>query len=88
MHVCIMYSTFNLLSLEKKTPGRTHGVLSILKRGLKEDGERLFLRVCSDRTRGTSFKGEKVRFRLEKHIYIYLLFFFFNEGGETLRQMV
>ena len=45
----------------------------------KQDGERLFTRSCSDRTRDNSFKLKDDSFRLEE--------FFYNEGGETLEQV-
>ena len=36
-----------------------------LKRGYKKERDRLFSRVCADRTRGNSFKVKEGRFRLD-----------------------
>ncbi|KAK4828348.1 LOW QUALITY PROTEIN: hypothetical protein QYF61_026009 [Mycteria americana] len=54
-----------LFSPEKRAPGRPDCGLSILKGSMKEDGERLFTRACSDRTRGNGFKLKDGRFRLD-----------------------
>jgi len=47
-----------------------------------KDGDRLFRRACSDRTRGNGFKLKEGRFRLDFKEDI-----FYNEGGETLKQV-
>ncbi|KAK4807041.1 hypothetical protein QYF61_018382 [Mycteria americana] len=50
---------------EEKAPGRPYCGLSILKGASKKDGERLFSRACSNRTRGNGFKLKEGRFRLD-----------------------
>ncbi|KAK4811231.1 hypothetical protein QYF61_022128 [Mycteria americana] len=53
-----------LFSLEK-APGRPYSSLPVLKGAYKKDGDRLFSRACSDRTRGNGFKLKEGRFRLD-----------------------
>jgi len=54
-----------LFSLEKKGLwGDLKAALQYMKGGYKKEGDRLFIRVYHDRTRGNSFKVKEGRFRL------------------------
>ncbi|KAK4806794.1 hypothetical protein QYF61_005590 [Mycteria americana] len=72
------------LGLEKR---RLWGDLIVafqyVKGAYKKDGERLFTRACSDRTRGIGYKLKEGRFRLDIRKK-----FFYDEGGETGGQVV
>ena len=55
-----------MFSLEKrKLPGGLIATLQYLTRAYKRDGEGLFARTCSDRTRVNGFKLKEGRFRLD-----------------------
>ena len=54
-----------LFSLEKRRLWRDQRVVfQYLKGGSKKEGDRLFSKVCGDRTRGKGFNLKKERFRL------------------------
>jgi len=55
-----------LLSLEnKRVQGDLIAAFQCLKGAYRTDGEGLFTRVCSDRTRGNGSKRKEGRFRLD-----------------------
>ena len=59
-----MLGTGTLTSLEKRRLwGHLIVAFQYLKEAYMKDGEGLFIRQCSDRTRGNGFKLEEGRFR-------------------------
>lgn len=81
-----------LLSLEKRGLQRDLiAAFQYIKWTEEKDGERLFSGACREKSRVNSFKlKEKVRKKdldwIKGRLFIYLLFFFYVEGGETLKQ--
>jgi len=70
-----------LFSLEKRRlQGDLISAFQYLKGAYRKDGERLFTRLCSDRTRGNGSKLKEGRFRYQEEIL-------HHEDGETLEQV-
>lgn len=55
----------DLFNLEKRLQGDLTVTFQYLKEAHKKNGQRLFTRACKDRTRGSGFKLEEERFRLD-----------------------
>ena len=73
----------DLFSLEKRRlQGDLIAVFQYLRRAYKDEGNKLFTWVDSDRTRENDFKLKKGSFRFDVRGK------FFNETGEVLKQIV
>ena len=55
------------------------GIYPYLKRNYKKEGDRLFSRVCCDRTRGNSLKEGRFSLGIRQ--------LFYNKGGEALERV-
>ena len=62
---------------EESLQGDLTAAFQYLQGGYKKEGDRLFSRVCCDRTRGNSFRLKNGRFRLDirKVFFVCLVFF-------------
>lgn len=63
----------DLFNLEKRLQGDLTATFQYLKGAHKKNGKRLFTRACKDRTRGSGFKLEEERFRLDTKKKIFTL---------------
>lgn len=71
-----------LFSLEKRSLwGDLIAAFQCLKGGCKKEKDRLFSKVCGDRTRENGLKLKEWRFKLD------IRNFFCNKGGEALEQV-
>ena len=78
-----------LFSLEKRKVQRDLiAVSQYIKSSYKEEGDRLFSRVCCDGTRGNGFKLKQEGFRLDiGNKFFTIRVFFYSKSGEALEQV-
>ncbi|KAK4816400.1 hypothetical protein QYF61_016717 [Mycteria americana] len=67
---------------KRRLQGHLIATFQCLKGAYEKDGDRLFSRACSNRTRGNGFKLKEGRFRLHMKKT-----FFYDEHGKTLEQV-
>ena len=73
-----------LFRLEKRRLwGDLRAAFQYLKWSYRKEGDRLFIRICDDRTRGNVFKLKESRFRLDIKKKV-----FYSEDDEALEQFV
>ena len=65
--------------------GRLDSSLSVSIPGYKKEGDRLFSKVCGNRTRGNGFKLGEGKFRLD--VRLFFLNHYYSKNNEALEQV-